>query len=123
MTMTSTTPRGLVFLDRDVLNPEDYIPTGKFNPWNIRPFLLTNGIYTFVIFAEYPRSAFNIAADLHRIDNCRLLDEQAEEYESDGRRVSYLGKACYPYDIDDYVVEELANPTFSICAIYNASAA
>ena len=112
---------GHTFSDKDVVNPDDFIPAGESNYHNVRPFLLTSGTDTLVVFADCLQDALDEAVDQNRLDAYQLTMETAEEYEAAGRTVAYLGNASEPFDIELFSVEELESPPFSFCAMFNAA--
>lgn len=154
--MTKTTNnvvsyRGQIkFTDTDVINLDDWIPAGEYNPHNVRPFLLhDHGFVLCVVFADCLSDALDIAADegkfdrylidlnnpSHRDDylvrdivtpgsdpNCpEYIDKEGNKYWwKEEKEPAFLGNAGEPFDLESIGVEELANPPRSFCAQYNA---
>ena len=114
--------REIKFTDSDVVNEADYIPSGEYNPHNIRPFLFhDHGFVIGVVFADGLEDALDELVDSGRADRFMLSPEDCDQYEKDGWNVSYLGNACEPFDIQSLGFEELPNPPFSFVALFNAA--
>ncbi len=58
------------FLDSDVVNRDDFIPAGEYNPHNVRPFLLHDHGFTLaIVFASNLQEALDIAIDENKLDS------------------------------------------------------
>lgn len=141
----------IIFTDADIVNKEDFIPAGEYNPHNVRPFLLHDAGFTItIVFADSLQDAMDIAVDEGKLDFLQIdpadandrsdymteifadadtsLDENCPEYTSvDGIRYwwketpSFLGNASEPFDIESLGAVELPNPGFSFVALFNAN--
>lgn len=112
--------REITFSDSDVVNPDDFIPAGEYNPHRVRPFLLhDHGFSLAIVFADCLQDALDIAADEDRLDRYRVGEADLSDYpEEEG--LAFLGNASDPFDIDGLDVIELPNPSFSFVALFNA---
>lgn len=109
------------FTDSDLVNPDDFIPAGGFNPHKVRPFLLHDHGFTLaVVFADCLQEAIDIAADDGRLDQFRVSEEELKDYGPDGDGLAYLGNAGEPFDIESLGAIELPTPKFSFVALFNA---
>lgn len=110
----------ITFTDGDVLNKEDWIPQGEYNPHNVHPWLFhDHGFVLCVVFAGNLQDALDIAADADKLDRY-LVD--AKDYPEDDpawEDFAYLGNASEPFDIESLQFLELPNPPFSFCAVFN----
>lgn len=101
----------------DVVNIDDWIPHGDYNPHNVRPWLLHDqGFVIAVVFADSLQDALDEAVDAGKMDRY-LIDGEAnlsdyEDEDEDG--ISYLGNAGEPFDIESLGVIELPNPPYSM---------
>jgi hypothetical protein len=60
----------------DVVNPDDYIPTGEFNPHKVRPWLIHNEFGTVaIVYADYEQCALDEAVDAGKLDSDQVSDE------------------------------------------------
>ena len=124
--MTSqATYKGLSFTDKDIANPDNFIPAGESNPHNVHPILI-HGEYGVlgVAFAEHMQDALDILADAGKLACC-AIDYEDEDYDADagtynGQEVDYLGNYCHPFDLGDVRAIDLPNPAFSFVALFNA---
>lgn len=130
--MRNATCDGITFTDADVVNKDDFIPAGEFNPHNVRPWLLhEHGFVLAVVFADCLQDAIDEAVDADKLDRYQLDPDNAshrEDYatkDSTGEwawndSVSYLGNAGEPFDIESLQAVEIQNPPFSFVALFNA---
>lgn len=139
----------LTFSDTDIVNPDEFIPAGEYNPNNVHPWLLhDHGFLVAVVFAENLQDALDIAVDANKLDRFQIhpedeseredyltedfakadsgLDPECPEYVSpDGKRYwwrympALLGNASEPFDIESLGYVELRNPAFSFCALWD----
>lgn len=110
---------GVSFTDEDIVNIDDCIYAGEYNPHNVRPWRIFYGSHTLaVVFADCEQDALDIAADAGKLVGFALTNEQA--YERDGREPAYLGDASDAYDIDELSIEPLAIPKRSFVAEFMA---
>jgi hypothetical protein len=114
--------REIKFTDADVINLDDYIPAGEYNPHNVRPFLLhDHGFVLCVVFASNLQDALDEAADKGKLDRYSVSWEEAGELvDSNADGFCFLGNASEPFDIESLGVEELPNPPRLFCALFNA---
>lgn len=105
------------FDDSDVANPDDWIPAGESNPHNVRPFLFhDHGFTVCVVFADCLQDALDTAVDENRMDRYLIGESDLADYGADGERITYLGNASEPFDIESLGVVELPNPPRSFAA-------
>jgi len=110
------------FSDSDVVNPDDYIPKGEYNPHNVRPWLLHHeGLSLAIVFAECLQDALDEAADAGKLDRFQVAEEDMGDYGDDEEGITRLGNASEPFDIESVGVLELPNPPFSFCALLKAT--
>ena len=117
--------QGIKFDDSDVVEPDEYIPAGEYNPHNVRPWLLhDHGFVVCVVFADCLQDALDAAVDADRMDRFSPDDDWRTECEAmgDDNPLAYLGNACEPFDIETLGFVEIPNPPFSFCALINAAA-
>lgn len=140
----NSTYEGIKFSDADVVNPDDFIPAGEFNPHNVVPWLLhDHGFVLAVVFASNLQDAIDEAVDADKLDRY-LLDRNDRSTQDDYMAVtedgsgfpvyreenlllmldwkegiSFLGNAGEPFDIEGLSAIELPNPKFSFCALFN----
>jgi hypothetical protein len=111
--------KGVRFSDQDIVNQEDFIPQGEYNPHNVHGFLLhDHGICLAVIFADNVGDALDIAADEGKLEHFRVTEEDLGDYE-DEEGLSFLGNAGEPFDIESIGYLDLPNPQFSFCKLFN----
>ncbi len=111
------------FTDADVINADDFIPKGEFNPHNVHGFLLhDHGFVVCVVFASTLQDALDEAVDSDKLDRYLIAESDYKDYgiDTDDDRAAYLGNASEPFDIESLGVVELPNPPFSFCAMFNA---
>ncbi len=110
------------FVDSDVVNLEEFIAQGEYNPHDIHPSLLhDHGFTVAVVFASNLQDALDTAVDEGKMDRYAITD--ADDYtEDDAEEFAYLGNAGEPFDIDTLGVVELDNPARSFAAQFNAEA-
>ena len=77
------------FSDEDVVNPDDFIPAGGYNPHKVRPFLLhDHGFVICVVFADCLQDALDEAVDAGKLDRYQIDPTD-------------------PNDRDDYMVKDM----------------
>ena len=109
---------GITFTDKDVVEKNDFIPQGEYNPHNIHPWLLhANGLALCVVFASNLQDALDIAADDGRLDAFQVDESDCDD---DENGYAGLGNDGEPFDIETLGFTELANPKFSFVAMYKA---
>ncbi len=112
--------REITFSDDDVVNPDDFIPRGEYNPYNVRPFLLhDHGFPVAIVFGEDLGDALDIAVDAGKMGRYAIIPANVENYHDD-EGISFLGNASEPFDIESLGVEELPIPARSWVSQYNA---
>ena len=118
------------FADKDIVEIDDWIPTGEYNPHNVRPWLLhDHGFVLCVVFASSLQDELDIAVDEDKLDRFQVSEEDLKadysfDTDSEGNRdyhdIAYLGNASEPFDIESLGCIELPNPKQSWCATFNA---
>lgn len=110
------------FSDSDVVNYDDWIPKGEFNPHNVRPFLLhDHGFVLAVVFADCLQDALDIATDAKKMERFKVEDADLEKMSDEQQeRLDYLGNFGVPHDTEGMGVVELPNPPRSWVAQFNA---
>ncbi len=74
--------REIKFTDADVVNLDDWIPAGEYNPHNVRPFLFhDHGFVLCVVFADCESNALDEAADSGKLDSFKIDLESESEFE------------------------------------------
>jgi len=137
---------GIKFTDADVVNKDNFIPLGEYNPHNVHPFLLhDHGTVICVVFASSLQDALDEAVDENKLDRFQLdptkpevqADYMHEVEADDGYKVTrpdgsvvwldwndgvaLLGNASEPFDIEDVDAVEMANPPYSFAAMWEAA--
>jgi hypothetical protein len=115
----------LTFTDADVVNPLDWIPAGESNPYNVRPWLFhDHGFAVGVVFADCLQDALDELADSGKIDHLGVSQEELADYgateEEQEERLTRLGDASEPFDIESLAIIEIQNPKASWCAQFMA---
>ncbi len=108
------------FSDFDVVNPDNFIPAGEYNPHRVRPWLLhDHGFVVAVVFSDCLQDALDEAADAGRLDRFAVSETDMKDY-PDEEGLAFLGNACERFDIENLGAFELPNPAFSFVALFNA---
>ena len=121
-----TEVHGVKFSDKDVINGENFDPQGTYNPHGIHPFLFHNeGFVLGVVFASSLQDAFDELVDANKIDHFQISEEEMKDYPDRENgdpddRITFLGNASEPFDIEGIDVIELRNPPFSFVAQFKA---
>jgi hypothetical protein len=109
------------FTDADVVNKDDFIAKGDYNPHNVRPFLLhDHGFVLAVVFADCLQDALDIAVDAGKLDGFQVAEKDLADYGPDEEGITRLGNAGEAFDIQALDALELPNPPFSFVALFNA---
>jgi hypothetical protein len=109
------------FSDDDVVNKDDFIPKGEYNPHNVRPWLLhDHGFTVAVVFASSLQDALDEAVDADKLDRFQVTEAEMADYPDD-EGIAFLGNASEPFDIEGLAAIELPNPPFSFVALFNAA--
>jgi hypothetical protein len=133
--------QGFTFTDADVANPDDFIPDATYNPHKIRPWLIYeqvgySAVVRAIVFASCEQDALDEAVNYDKLDHL-MLDENNPEHRADYTkettydggepfmdwdedRVTFLGNASEPFDLEGVGLLELPNPPFSWVALFNA---
>ena len=114
----------LQFSDADVVEPDEFIPSGEYNPHDIHPWLLhDHGFPVAIVFASCLQDALDAAVDADKMDRYLIGPSDYTDYgvNTDDDRACYLGNASEPFDIDSLGFVELSNPPFSFAALCNAA--
>lgn len=112
------------FTDDDVVNIDDYIPAGEYNPHNVRPWLLhDHGFVIAVVFAENLQDALDEAVDENKLDAFMIEEKDYADYGvgTDKPTCVFLGNYDEPFDIDCLDAIELPNPPMSFRALWDAA--
>jgi hypothetical protein len=99
----------------DVVNPDDYIPTGEFNPHNVHPFLIHNEFGTLaIVYASGLQDALDEIVDANKLDSCLVSNEDYLEAEREGYADEFanLGNAGEPFDLTYIGFVELPNAQY-----------
>ena len=111
----------ITFTDNDVVNPDDFIPAGEYNPHKVRPWLFhDHGFTVAVVFADSLQTALDTAVDAGKLDAFQVSESDLAEYGPDEDGIARLGNAGEPFDVEALGVEELPTPSFSFAALFNA---
>ncbi len=124
----------LTFSDSDIVNQDDFIPAGKYNPYDVHPWLLhDHGFPVALVFASNLQDALDIAVDNDKLDRYLIEEESntpggkglpSDDYPTLGTEneegITRLGNASEPFDIESLGYVELSNPPFSFIALWNA---
>ena len=120
--------RGIAFSDADIVNPEDWISEGAYNPHRVRPFLFhDHGFVVCVVFASSLSEALDVAADHGRLDRYAVTnfdDYLPQEMKGKSAEVvgpeglAYLGNGGAPYDIESLDFMDMPNVKFSFTNLW-----
>lgn len=109
------------FDDSHVVEADECIYQGDYNPRNVRPWLIhAGGSAICVVFADCLNDALDEAADEEKLKGFKIPDDVAanapdEVYDT----YTHLGNDSAPYNIDELEVIELPIPKRSFCAQFN----
>lgn len=104
------------FTDNDIVNLEDWIPDGEYNPYMVRPHLIHEAGYTLgVVFAENLQDALDKLAYAGKLDEFLVENPTDEEYDT----YASLGGAGELFDLGNIEVVVLPNPRRSFVAQFN----
>lgn len=88
------------FTDKDVVNFDDFIADGEYNPHNVRPWLLhDHGTVIAVVFASSLQDALDEAADNDKLDH--LMIDPSDRNDRDFYMVVGIGDQGGIYDPDN----------------------
>lgn len=77
--------REITFTDADVVNIDNWIPKGEYNPHNVRPWLLhDSGFVLCVVFADSLQDALDEAVNENKLDRFQI------DMDNEGERDDYL---------------------------------
>ena len=108
------------FDESDIVQMDDWIPAGEYNPHKVRPWLLhDHGFTVAVVFASHPQEALDAAADAGKLDRFQVSEADLKDYPDDDS-LAYLGNASELFDIEGLEYVELPNPKTSFVAQFNA---
>jgi len=72
--------REISFTDDDVVNLDNWIPKGEYNPHNVRPWLIhDHGFAVAVVFADCEQEALDEAVDENKLDRWQIHPENAND--------------------------------------------
>ncbi len=109
------------FTDADVVNADEFIPAGAFNPHHVRPFLLHDHGYAIcIVFASTLQDALDIAVDAGKLDSFQVSEGDLADYGPDEEGIARLGNASEPFDVQALDAIELPNPAWSFVALFRA---
>lgn len=112
----------ITFTDADVVNWNNFIPAGEYNPHNVRPWLLhDHGFPVAVVFASSLQDAIDEAVDENKMDRYLVAEKDLADYGPEEEGITRLGNAGEPFDIESLEAVELPNPPFSFVALFNAA--
>ena len=113
------------FSDSDVVNPDDAIWAGDYNPHNKRLWLLHDHGFTIcVVWADNLQDAIDEAVDHDKLDRYLVTEKEAADYGGDIYNcdsLSYLGNAGEPFDIESLGYVEFLPPKMSLTALCGES--
>lgn len=140
----------ITFTDADLINVDDFIPAGSYNPHRVRPLLIHDaGFVVAVVFADSMQGALDAACDAGKLEPW-LIDPRDQSDREDymvkgvppegvepaipeyihpdgskwwwkkGYEPTCLGNVSEPHDIEGLEIVELPNPKFSFVALFNA---
>lgn len=111
------------FTDRDVVNPDDFIPAGESNPHHVRPWLLhDHGCVLAVVLADCLQDAIDEACDANRLERYAIYGADRDSYNWETEEgISRLGNAGGAFDIESLGALEMPIPPFSFAAMFAAS--
>lgn len=114
------------FSNTDVVNPGDYSMLGTA-PYGWKAWLLHDEGYTVaVVFADCEQDAIDEAVDAGKLDRWQVAPEELSDYgdteEEQSQRLSYLGNAGEPFDIESLGMMEIPLPPFSFAGLVRAAA-
>lgn len=108
------------FTEADVINRDDWIPEGEYNPHNVRPWLLHDaGFVLCVTFADCLQDALDNAADEGKLDHFLIGEDERDDYGPDGEGIDYLGNDGKEYDIANVQTIELPHVPLSFCVCFD----
>lgn len=109
--------KGIKFSDDDVVNLDDCIWKGEYNPHNVRPWLLhDHGFILAIVFADCLQDALDEAVDNDKLDSFQVTEEDLKDYDEDS--LAHLGNAGEPFDLEGVGAFELPTPTLSFCGLF-----
>ena len=113
---TTTTPK---FTSADVINADDWIPQGEYNPHNVRPWLFhDHGHVLGIVFADNYGDAEDELADSGKVDHLLVDASELSDY-PDEVGLSFVGNFCKPYNLETMSVLELPNPQMNWSTLYH----
>jgi len=118
-----TTLNQIKFKDEDVVDVEDCIYEGEYNPRNIHPFLLhDHGHVLCVVFASDLQGALDKAVNENKMDQFQVEASEVEAMtDEESEALSFLGDASEPFDIESLGFIEMIPPKRSWVAEWVAS--
>jgi hypothetical protein len=117
---TVETPHGaMTYEPRDVVNPDDYIAKGDFNPHNVRPWLIHNEFGTLaIVYANNEQDALDEAVDGGKMDSCMVSREDWEESQrNQDDDYAMLGNASEPFDLTYVGMVPLPNQQYGVSEV------
>jgi hypothetical protein len=104
----------------DVVNPDEYIANGGFNPHHIRPWLIGNEFGVLgIVYASHEQDAMDELADAGKLDGHLVkmeettVGENGETLDDCGAELTHLGNAGEPFNIDNVWMRELPNKQYA----------
>ena len=114
----------------DVVNPDDFIPQGSYNPHNVRPWLIHNEFGTLaIVYADNEQDALDEAVDAGKLDSCRIPDEEIGDYGRtegvfqpdsevlEAANATLLGNASEPFDLTYIGMVPLPNKQYGVSEV------
>ena len=109
------------FNDSDIVNRDDAIWRGEYNPHNVRLWLLHDHGFTLaVVWADNLQDAIDIAVDNDKLDRYLIAEVDLADYGADGEGIAYLGNASEPFDIESLGYVEFSAPELSTVRLFGA---
>ena len=106
------------FTQSDIVNQDEWIPAGVYNPHNVRPWLLhDHGFVVAVVFASCLQDALDSAVDGDKMDRYLVTLPNADYPDEDS--LAYLGNASEAFDIDTLQVIELPNVKMDFALLFD----
>lgn len=108
--------------DNMVVDVQDFIPAGEYNPHNVRPFVLGDEFGVFaIVFASHEQEAIDKAIDSGKMDGMKVSDEDLENASEDELGEYICGGNASEYFYQDYLwIATLPNPAMSFITLLAA---
>ena len=113
------------FTESDVVELDDWIPNGEYNPYSVRPWLIHDHGFTLcVVFASNLQDALDTAAYEGKLGRYQVTGDDWRDY-GETENEAYEALTCLGgggefFDIESIGYVELPNPSRSFVAQFNA---